>query len=68
MRKKLCGIKYEKFYPGKELNVTDDLHEKFGFRTDYQIIPYTDMKKIIKIQKEKHILKVQCTVKAPKPH
>lgn len=50
-----------KFYKSKEgyipvyrrTEFTDDLHEKFGFRTDYQIIPYTDMKKIIKNTKRK---------------
>jgi transposase len=30
---------------------TDDLHEAFGFRTDYQIISTSNMRKIIKITK-----------------
>lgn len=29
-------------------DLTDKIHEKFGFMTDYQIIPYTDMKKLLK--------------------
>ena len=32
-------------------DVTDDLHENFGFRTDYQIVTLKNMKKIIKISK-----------------
>ena len=36
-------------------NFTDALHEKFGFRTDYQIIKTSQMKKIIKAtQNKKH--------------
>jgi len=36
-------------------NFTDALHEKFGFRTDYQIIKTSQMKKIIKTtQNKKH--------------
>lgn len=31
---------------------TDALHETFGFRTDYQIIPKTQMKKILNITKK----------------
>ena len=27
-------------------NLTDDLHETFGFRTDYEIVPYENFKKI----------------------
>lgn len=34
-------------------DLTDKIHEKFGFRTDYQLIPYADMKKIIKAAKKK---------------
>ena len=30
---------------------TDDLHEAFGFRTDYQIVNTRQMKKIFKITK-----------------
>lgn len=57
----LDGLKSIKFYKSKEgyipvykrTDFTDDLHNKFGFRTDYQIIPYTNMKKIIKDTKRK---------------
>lgn len=31
---------------------TDDLHEKFGFRTDYQIVNMKQMKKIFKSTKK----------------
>jgi hypothetical protein len=33
-------------------DITDDLHEVFGFRTDMQIIKNKDMKKIIKETKK----------------
>ncbi len=33
-------------------DLTDDLHDKFGFRTDYQIITKTSLKKILKKIKE----------------
>lgn len=57
----LEGLRSMKFYKSKEgyipvykrTEFTDDLHEKFGFRTDYQIIPYANMKKIIKDTKKK---------------
>ena len=29
-------------------NLTDDLHQQAGFRTDYQIIPQKELKKIFK--------------------
>ena len=29
-------------------DLTDDLHEKFGFRTDYEILTEKNMKKICK--------------------
>lgn len=29
-------------------DLTDDLHEKFGFRTDYEIVSYENFKKIFK--------------------
>ena len=29
-------------------DLTDNLHEKFGFRTDYQITTKTNLKKILK--------------------
>lgn len=33
--------------------ITDDLHDKFGFRTDYQFITKSHMKNIQKVSKEK---------------
>ena len=33
-------------------DLTDDLHDKFGFRTDYQIITDTKIKKILKNTKK----------------
>ena len=55
-------IKAMKFYKTKEGYIpvytrndfTDNLHEKFGFRTDYQLIPFAEMKKIIKATKKKN--------------
>jgi len=41
---KLIGKGYIPLYERTEL--TDDLHEKFGFRTDYEIVTETNMKKI----------------------
>lgn len=32
-------------------NITDDLHDAFGFRTDYQIVSKPDMKKVLKKSK-----------------
>lgn len=32
-------------------NITDDLHDAFGFRTDYQIVSKPDMKKLLKKSK-----------------
>lgn len=34
-------------------DITDALHEKFGFRTDYQIITKENMKKTIGISQKK---------------
>lgn len=35
-------------------NLTDDLHETFDFRTDYEIVPYENFKKIFdKVKKQK---------------
>ena len=31
---------------------TDALHEAFGFRTDYQILTHSHMKKILKLSKK----------------
>lgn len=54
----LKSMKFHKVSEGympayKRTDLTDEIHEKFGFRTDYQIIPYADMKKIIKATKKK---------------
>ena len=54
-------LKAIKFYKNKEgyipvytrTDLTDKLHEIFGFRTDYQLIPHAEMKKIIKATKKK---------------
>ncbi len=32
-------------------DLTDDLHEAFGFRTDYQIVKSSQMKKIFRLTK-----------------
>lgn len=40
------GEGYVPLYERDEL--TDKLHEEFGFRTDYEIVPLKDMKKILK--------------------
>lgn len=29
-------------------NLTDDLHERFDFRTDFEIVPYENFKKIFR--------------------
>ena len=43
------SIKGEGFVPTYTRNkVTDALHEAFGFRTDYEIVSNTNMKKIFK--------------------
>ena len=50
-----------KFYKTREgyipvytrTDLTDALHERFGFRTDYQLITHSEMKKIIKATKKK---------------
>lgn len=54
-------LKSMKFYKTKEgyipvytrTDLTDKIHEKFGFRTDFQLITHADMKKIIKSTKKK---------------
>ena len=40
------GIGYSPTYVRN--NLTDDLHDVFGFRTDYEITTYEDFKKIFK--------------------
>jgi transposase len=57
----ISGLKEMNFYnvPGEgyiptytRTDFTDDLHEKFGFRTDYQIVSLKEMKKILKETKK----------------
>ena len=38
-------------------DLTDDLHDKFGFRTDYQIITDAKIKKILKNTKKQKTLR-----------
>jgi len=46
-------IKGEGYIPiYKRTDITDELHEKFGFRTDYQIVDNNTMKKILKNSKK----------------
>jgi transposase len=46
-------IDKEGFIPAyTRTNFTDDLHEVFGFRTDYQILKLSEMKKIQKLTKK----------------
>ena len=39
------GLGYEPVY--ERNNITDDLHEIFNFRTDFEIVSYKKMKKIL---------------------
>ena len=49
----LYQVKGEGYIPTYTRNdLTDDLHEAFGFRTDYQIIPTQQMKNIFKATKK----------------
>lgn len=48
--KKNFDCSYEPVYTRSDL--TDDLHEKFGFRTDYEILKESYMKKILKKTKK----------------
>ena len=58
----LNQLKAMKFYRANEnyipvytrTDLTDRLHDAFGFRTDYQIIPHAAMKKIINTSKKKN--------------
>ena len=45
------GSGYSPVYVRNDL--TDDLHETFGFRTDYEIVPYENFKKIFDKAKNK---------------
>ena len=42
-------------------DLTDDLHEVFGFRTDYEIIPYKNFEKIFKQVKMTHTTQKKST-------
>jgi len=45
-------LRGEGFIPAyTRTDFTDSLHEAFGFRTDYQILPTKKMKKIFKMTK-----------------
>ena len=49
----LTKVGEEGFIPNyMRTDITNSLHEAFGFRTDYQIISKKDMKKIFKLTKE----------------
>ena len=48
--KKIRGEGYEPLYTRTDF--TDSLHEVFGFRTDYEIVTTSDMKKIFKETKK----------------
>ena len=45
------GIGYQPAY--KRTDITDDLHSKFGFRTDYQIMKKSSVRSVIKQTKER---------------
>ena len=45
------GIGYQPAY--KRTDLTDDLHSKFGFRTDYQIMQKSSVRSVIKQTKER---------------
>ena len=47
------GIGYQPAY--KRTDLTDDLHSKFGFRTDYQIMKKSSVRSVIKQTKERSI-------------
>jgi transposase len=47
------SIRGEGYIPAYRRNdLTDRLHDAFGFRTDYQIVPLSDMKKIFRFTKK----------------
>lgn len=49
----LCEVKGEGYMPTyTRTDLTDDLHDTFGFNTDYQIIKNAEMKKIFKATKK----------------
>ncbi|MGL5084831.1 MAG: IS1634 family transposase [Clostridium sp.] len=48
-----CEVSGEGYVPTyKRTDFTDDLHNKFGFRTDYQILKTQEIKKIFKLTKK----------------
>ena len=47
------GIGYQPAY--KRTDPTDDLHSKFGFRTDYQIMKKSSVRSVIKQTKERSL-------------
>lgn len=47
------GIGYQPAY--KRTDLTDDLHSKFGFRTDYQIMKKSSVRSVIKQTKERSL-------------
>lgn len=40
-------------------DLTDKLHELFGFRTDYEIVPYENFKKIFQHTKKDKVRKLK---------
>ena len=51
---KFFKLSEEGYLPAYTRNdFTDDLHEAFGFRTDYQILPNASMRKIFSLTKQK---------------
>ena len=45
-------IKFEGYIPSyTRTDFTDDLHDAFGFRTDYEILTIKDFKNILKLAK-----------------
>jgi transposase len=47
------GVGYQPAY--KRTDLTDDLHSKFGFRTDYQIMKKSSVRSVIKQTKERSL-------------
>ena len=49
----LTEVGHEGFIPSyTRTDITDHLHEVFGFRTDYEILSKQTMKKILKLTKD----------------
>ena len=51
--REVVGVGYLPSYTRTDL--TDDLHEAFGFRTDYQFLTSQRMKNIIKSSKDRNL-------------